>query len=309
MLKEVWSRRHQENVSAVAVNAEGTLFASATFEKVCLWRSQGEPAREFEGDGYSLAFAPDGTTLAVGGNRRLVVYEVLSGACLVELEGFGNSVEGVSFSHDGSLLGAAAHDGTFQVFPARPLNLQRRMVTAQWRLLQKFCLGNWVNGVAFHPRSDRVAVCSRDGSVRVWDPWNARQEFLDEGREFQLWPVSVAYSPHGRILAAGWSDGHIRLYRESDHGAVERLEGHSDWVRALSFLDADHLVSGSHDGGLKIWHWQTGRVVYEDRPHGGEAVYDLAVLPGKGLVITGGWDKSVRLWAREPAPGPEISGS
>ena len=295
MFEQVLSASHPEQVSAVALSPDGTLLASSTFEATYLWNREGRLVREFEGDGYALAFAPDGT-LAVGGNRRTALWEVLSGTQLATLEPFGNSVEGVAFSADGSLLATASHDGTLKVFPTRPLSLQRRILTQQWKVLQSFCLGNWVNTVAFHPRQDRLAVGSRDGTLRVWDPWNARQLFLFEGEAFDRWPVRVCYSPRGLMLASGWSDGSIQLFWNLDHSEAGDLRGHEDWVCSLTFLDEQHLVSGSHDGKMALWDLKHKKVLHSCSPHEERPVYDISSWPGSPFFLTGGWDNQLRLW-------------
>lgn len=304
MLKEIWSVKLSADVSSVALSPDAQLIACGTYEEVYLFeRAGGKLVRKFPGDGYSLAFGPDSMTLAVGGNRCLEIYEVRSGALLKRLEAFGNSVESVAFSDDGSLLGVASHDGSFQLYPARPMNVHRRILTSQWQLLQKFCFGNWVNGVAFHPRAERVAVCSRDGTMRVYDPWNARQELLYEGEAFQRWPVSVSYSTDGLMLASGWSDGGIQIHWNIDHSTGSVLEGHSDWVRGLGWLDSEHLASGSHDGSLQVWHAETGAVMHRHFPHEKKSVYTLATHPKEHLLLTGGWDQMARLWKFQTSPG------
>lgn len=295
MLRQLLTKQHAENVSAVALSPDGKLAASSTFEEVSLWETGGRDGRRHQVDGYALAFAPDSSRLAVGSNRRGLVYEVYSGSELAALEPFGNSVEGVAFSQDGSLLALASHDGALWVVPARPMDVHRRILTRQWSTLQKFCLGNWVNAVAFHPRAERLAAGCRDGTLRVWDPWDARQLLLVDHQDH--WPVSVAYSPDGLVLAAGFSNGAVGLWWNLDGSPAGWLEGHTDWVRGLAFASNDLLLTGSHDGRLRLWQWQSGAVVYESMPHAKEPVYDLAV--SGELVLTAGWDRTARLFRLE----------
>ncbi|MCE7986490.1 MAG: NACHT domain-containing protein [Caldilinea sp. CFX5] len=65
---------------------------------------------------------------------------------------------------------------------------------------------------------------------------------------------ALAYSPDGRFLAAGTSDGEIRLWRASDGQLLANVKGHGDIVGWLCFLDdGKTLISYSHDLPLAVW--------------------------------------------------------
>jgi WD40 repeat protein len=61
---------------------------------------------------------------------------------------------------------------------------------------------------------------------------------------------SLAFSPNGKLLAAGTSDGAIRVWQVHDLKHILNLDGHIDWVRTITFTpDGNTLVSGSDDQG------------------------------------------------------------
>jgi WD40 repeat protein len=71
----------------------------------------------------SLAFSPDGRTLAVGGSDEAVyLYHVATGRNVLTFDHLGSAVHRVIFSPDGTHLLAALHDGTIRIWhaPAAP---------------------------------------------------------------------------------------------------------------------------------------------------------------------------------------------
>jgi WD40 repeat protein len=100
----------------------------------------------------------------------------------------------------------------------------------------------------------------------LWDlPDLGRSDARLESRErLQLGerldrPACLALSPDGRLLAAGYRDGKIRLW-DTQTGRVDRLfEGHQREIQALAFQPTgDVLASGGRDGTVRLWSLDTG---------------------------------------------------
>lgn len=274
---------HRESPTACALAPDESYALTASWEELCCWNPRGELQRRRSQEVRSLTLSSDGQQLAAGGNRKAWVEEIFSEAVLAELGPYGNTVEGVAFSADGRYLATASHDGTVRVFAARPLEVVERVLMGGWGELQRFCLGAWVNDVAFCPQTGHLTAVCRDGTWRTWNPLNARQLALGEGEAGVRWPVSVAYSPAGR-LALGWSHGSVTL-------DGRELPPHGDWVRGLAW-QGEALWMGSHEGNLACWrdgNWQV-----RANAHHGKPVYALSCSAQSCLSV--GWDGEAALW-------------
>jgi WD40 repeat protein len=71
---------------------------------------------------------------------------------------------------------------------------------------------------------------------------------------------SVAYSPDGKTLASGNSDGKIKLWDVATGKERATLNGHRDFVLSVVFSpDAKMLASGGEDGTTKLWDVATNK--------------------------------------------------
>jgi WD40 repeat protein len=80
-------------------------------------------------------------------------------ACLQTLEGHGNIVNSVAFSHDSTQLVSASEDRTVKIWDASS--------GACLKTLEGH--GDAVNSVAFSHDSTRLASASHDSTVKIWD--------------------------------------------------------------------------------------------------------------------------------------------
>ncbi|SIO65871.1 WD domain-containing protein, G-beta repeat-containing protein [Singulisphaera sp. GP187] len=177
-----WARLldHQGPIWSLDFSPNGRLLAAATGRvpamteptdveqvgEIRLWDlSDGgaKPWASLVGHDYgiiSIAFSPDGTTLATGGfDRAVKLWDVASGQEWATLEGHEGWVATVAFSPDGTVLATGSHDQTIKLW--NPLTGQK-LATLRGHT------GN-VYSVAFSPDGSQLASGSLDGTVRIWD--------------------------------------------------------------------------------------------------------------------------------------------
>ncbi|PMB01704.1 hypothetical protein CI592_17455, partial [Fischerella thermalis CCMEE 5328] len=109
--------------------------------------------------------------------------------------------------------------------------------------------------------------------------------------------MSVAFSPDGKLLAAGDSNGEIHLWQVADGKQLLILRGHANWVVSLAFSpDSRTLASGSSDCTVKLWDVATGQCLHSLQEHGNE-VWSVVFSPEGDKLVSGCDDQIIRLWS------------
>jgi WD40 repeat protein len=74
--------------------------------------------------------------------------------------------------------------------------------------------------------------------------------------------LGVAYSPDGRWIASGGTDGSIRLWHAQTGEEIRRLGGHTDTVFSVAFSpDGRRIACASADGTVRLWNVRTGKEI------------------------------------------------
>jgi WD40 repeat protein len=240
----------------------------------------------------SIAFSPDGKTLASGSNDKTIkLWDVTTGAQLRTLEGHSNPVYSVAFSPDGKILASASGDKTIKLWDVS--------TGAQLRTLEGH--SSDVYSVSFSPDGKTLASGGHDETIKLWDVSTGTQLRTLEGHHI---PVhSVAFSPDGKTLASGGGtlassslDNTIKLWDVSTGAEVRTLEGHSSYVNSVAFSpDGKTLASGSNDETIKLWDVSTGaqlRTLVEHSSH----VSSIAFSPDGKTLASGSNDETIKLW-------------
>jgi len=210
----------QPNPGSMEFSPDGDILATASFDNgtVRLWNVAnpaqpgllGHPLTDLDGQAFSLAFSPDGDTLAVGGSDTVVLWDITDPAHPSRrgrpLTGQTYPIYSMKFSPDGDTL-AASSDSTVIVWdlthPAAPRSLAPLSG-----------LSDEVLSVAFSPDGQHLATGSLDHSVTLWDLTDAAYPTpLGKPLAGHTNGVySVAFSPDGRYLASGSDDGTVILW-------------------------------------------------------------------------------------------------
>ncbi|MBD2486286.1 NB-ARC domain-containing protein [Aulosira sp. FACHB-615] len=108
--------------------------------------------------------------------------------------------------------------------------------------------------------------------------------------------LSIAFSPNGKLLAMGDTNGEIRLYQVTNCNQVLTFQGHTNWVPSLSFSpDGSILASSSSDHTVKLWNSHTGQCLKTLQEHEHE-VWTIAFSPDGKTLVTGSNDRTIKLW-------------
>ena len=259
----------------------------------------------------SLAFTPDGRTLAVGtGDRQIQFWNPmthrLSRTWKMPSRYEQCSIGSIDISHDGNLLAArlvTRENGSRMI----------AFLCAVWNLRTGGLLATLPGAsaldttVRFSPDSRMLAVTGGQDN-RVWEwrvgAWNHPYRTFAGPDVSDASPVvvSLAYSPDGRILAAGGFSGQIGLYDPRTGILLRRLTGHTDAIWDLNFSpDGRLLASASHDHTVKLWDVAGCREV-----HTFTAYTDVALkavfAPDGDCLATQSRDSLLRLWTAPALP-------
>ena len=189
----------------------------------------------------SVAYSPDGQTLASGSNDNTIkLWNVNTGKLLQTLKSHSYSVNSVAYSPDSQTLASASGDNTIKLWNVKTGELLQTLKSHS------------VNSVAYSPDGQILSSASGDKTIKLWNVKTG--ELLQTFTGHSNGVYSVAYSPDGQTLASGSFDYTIKLWNVKTRKLLQTLTGHSSLVSSVAYSpDGQTLASASGDKTIKIW--------------------------------------------------------
>ncbi len=245
----------------------------------------------------SLAFAPGGRLLAVGGGEPGVDGEVIlfswpEAKVLHRMKNHTDVVSHVTFDAAGKRLGVASIDHS-----ARVWKLDENAAPALAFTLNGHA--GPVLAIAFSPSGQSVVTASADRSLKVWA--------ADDGRLLRSFGHhtesihALSFRPQtgdgdGPVACAtAGEDRTVRIWQPEIGRMVRIVRQHGGPVFALAWSrDAATLFSAGKEGVIRCIDGGSDAILAEWPAHD-DWIYSLAVSPDGSTLASGDWSGSVRI--------------
>lgn len=168
-----------------------------------------------------------------------------------------------------------------------------------------------VNDVAFSCDESHFATCSEDGSVRVWAALS--NELLVQFQVLNQACVCVCWSPslhsHSSCVAAGYSDGTVRVFRLASSEMELKLHPHNVEVTAIQYSAQGHVIlSAGKNGFITVSSPESGATLRVIKDHKGASITSIQSvkkqgrefgLEGNELWLATSADRRVSVWVSD----------
>jgi WD40 repeat protein len=247
----------------------------------------------------SVAFSPDGKTLAGGvelatppdsksphRDRRVRLWDAGTGKVRGETATFKGSPSEVAYLPDGKTVVAVGWGCAVHAWSSDTLK-------EQWTLSTVGYIGRH-----FAISADARTIATADRRIALWD--------LATGRQRHSWAThshnvfSAAFTADGGAILSTGGEG-IRSWDAASGRLLRCLPGTESSVFSTLAISHDgRTVAAGKATDICLWEWPSWKVLGKLAGHKatemGNPVTSLDFAPGDAVLVSGGWDRTVRFW-------------
>ncbi|MEL6148933.1 MAG: WD40 repeat domain-containing protein [Chloroflexota bacterium] len=243
-----------------------------------------------EGKITSMAFSPDGMTLATAGtDNDIQMWDMSTGGQIATLVDHKADVTSLSYSPDGKTLASSSgyfnnrDDNTVRLWDAEECTPKSTFNKHKERVVD----------VVMHPRGELIVSADATGRLYIWRAFNGEVlRSIDTPS-----PINhIALSPDGALIATAHGselaakDNALRLWNVQTGERIREFSDMSDWVIDVTFNpDGNTLLATDYSDRVMAWDMSSGEKVL-DLSEGELARYNpqndlIAIAHGKNVSL------------------------
>ena len=154
-----------------------------------------------------------------------------------------------------------------------------------------------MNALVYSPDSQRIITTADDGKIKVWD---SQSGFcIVTFTEHSSGVTGCEFAKRGNVLFTSSLDGSIRAWDLIRYRNFRTFTAPTRLSFSSVAVDpsGEVICAGSLDSfDIHIWSVQTGQLLDQLSGHEGP-VASLAFAPSGDIVVSGSWDRTVRIWS------------
>ncbi|XP_045705221.1 WD repeat-containing protein 90 isoform X2 [Phyllostomus hastatus] len=307
-------------LTSLCYGAAPLLYCGSNAGQVCVWDTSASRcflAWEAD-DGEIGVLLCSGSRLVSGSNTRRLRLWAVGAVPELRRKGSGARSSSVFMEHeltlDGAIVSAVFHDSMDMGVVGTTAGTLWYVSWAEGtstRLISGH--RSKVHEVVFSPSESHCATCGDDGSVRVWSL--ATMELVIQFQVLNQSCLCLAWSPPScgrpeqQRLAAGYSDGTLRVFSISQISMELKMHLHLTALTAIAFsADGQTILSGDKDGLVAVSRPCTGMTFRVLREHWGTPIstiqstskeYGDFGVKGTDLWLAASRDQRVSIWASD----------
>ena len=253
---------HSFYASAVAFSPTNNIIASCSIDKtVKLWdirigKEIPIPITGLTKPQNTLAFSPDGQTLAVGGDDNTIRLLNIQQNSVVTLDA-GAGITNLAYSADGSLLIAQCDNQAVKIYDAAKKAFLREVVgVAKQAAISPN--GRILASVDKSSQEDDDMDIRR--TVALWNVFNGKKLRTFIGNSPRV--LCFAFSPDGTKITTGGADRAMRTYDVATGRDASEFNGYRKVIKAVAFdKTGNHLATAHSDkdgNNIRLWDLEKG---------------------------------------------------
>lgn len=190
----------------------------------------------------TLAFAPGGNEIAVGGYNEVTFWDSKTGTLVRRIQRLPQRIQALVFSKDGkSLLIAGGTPGEYGEVAKVDLTTGARTTVFD-------TFNDIVLSAAFNTDGSQIVAGSADGSVRVYEWESGKKRW--ESKVHSDWVTSVSFSTDGQFVASASKDMTVKVYEAENGTLYTTYNGHNRQIGKYQGQAPVYAVQFASDSGL-----------------------------------------------------------